>query len=215
MFITLEGGEGAGKTTQIERIFQYLSQKSHSCVKTREPGHGFIGRQIRALLMLPENETLVPTAELLLFMADRAQHIESFILPEMKKGNVVLCDRFFDSTIVYQGFAGRIGVERVIAFHDVVFSHFRPDLTILFDLSPEIGLARTMCQLGQGERCESESRFEKKMLDFHERIREGFLGLSKLESKRIKVVNAEVSQEEVWSQIKKILDEFLANNPVQ
>jgi dTMP kinase len=164
--------------------------------------------------MLPENETLVPTAELLLFMADRAQHIESFILPEMQKGNVVLCDRFFDSTIVYQGFAGRIGVERVIAFHDVVFSHFRPDLTILFDLSPEVGLARTMCQLGQGERCESESRFEKKMLDFHERIREGFLGLSKLESKRIKVVNAEFSQEEVWSQIKKILDEFLVNNPV-
>ena len=214
MFITLEGGEGAGKTTQIEKIFQYLSQRGHSCVRTREPGHGFIGRQIRALLMLPENETLVPTAELLLFMADRAQHIESFILPEMQKGNVVLCDRFFDSTIVYQGFTGMVGVEKVLSFHDVVFDGFRPDLTILFDLDPEIGLRRTMCQLSDGGRCKKESRFEQKKLDFHKKIRQGFLLRAKAEPERIKIVDAELSQERVWLQIREILDEFLANNPV-
>lgn len=207
MFISAEGGEGSGKTTLIKKILKYLSEKGYSCVSTREPGDGSIGKQIRALLMLPENEILVPRAELLLFMADRAQHIESFILPQLKAGKIVLCDRFFDSTVVYQGFVGKVGVDVVRLFHNIAFDSLKPDLTFLFDLDPEVGLARTSIQLASNERPDSESRFERKELIFHTEVRKGFLELAKIEPERIKIINAELSVNDVWQQIKLILDE--------
>lgn len=140
MFLSLEGGEGSGKTTQIRRISALFDARNIEYLLTREPGEGTIGQQIRAILLNPKNEEIVPKAELLLYMADRAQHLETVIMPALKSGKIVVCDRFFDSSAVYQGVVGRVGLKIVHLFHTVAFSNFKPDLTILLDVPPEIGL---------------------------------------------------------------------------
>lgn len=205
MFISFEGGEGSGKTSQIKKVCAFFHSIGVKYLVTREPGNGLIGKQIRSILLRPENEILVPRAELLLFMADRAQHIETVITPAIESGKVVLCDRFFDSTLVYQGIVGRVGFEKTLQFHNLVFNGLRPDVTFLLDLSPEIGLARTWRQLDEGDRGQDESRFERKKLDFHEQVRQGFLKLAGLEPKRFRIIDAEKSCRDVWSDIKFVL----------
>ena len=136
MFITLEGIEGSGKTTKIDYLVEYLEKQGQRCVTTREPGGTLIGNKIRSILLDPESKDLDPTTELLLYMADRAQHINSLIKPSLAAGKTVICDRYFDATVVYQGFARGLDIDAIKRLHALLFDNLKPDLTFLLDLAP-------------------------------------------------------------------------------
>ncbi|MBC2712384.1 MAG: dTMP kinase [Desulfosarcina sp.] len=142
MFITLEGIEGSGKTTQIQAIAQWLTAAGCDCLITREPGGTPIGGQIRSVLLHPDNRDLAPTAELLLYVADRVQHLETVVCPALAADKVVVCDRYFDATLVYQGYARGLDSDMIRQLHQLACKGLTPDLTLLMDLEPEAGLAR-------------------------------------------------------------------------
>jgi dTMP kinase len=190
LFITLEGIEGSGKTTQMDRLRRHLEAGGRRVVVTREPGGTPIGRKIRALLLDPANSALVPEAELLLYMADRVQHIRTVIQPALAEGRVVLCDRFFDATLVYQGVARGLSAQMVQHLYTLTCGDLTPDLTFLLDLSPEEGLRRAWTQLENGDRTRSESRFEREKLDFHRKVRAGYLDLADAHRERYRIIDA-------------------------
>ncbi len=136
MFITLEGIEGSGKTTQIGRLVEFLEDRGSECVTTRQPGGTLIGENIRSILLDPANSALEPMTELLLYMADRSQHIYELIRPCLKAGKTVVCDRYFDATVVYQGFARGLNLELIRQLHQILFDDLKPDVTLLLDLAP-------------------------------------------------------------------------------
>ncbi len=205
MFITLEGIEGSGKTTQVPHMESFFTEMGVDCVVTREPGGTAIGRKIRAILLDPENTDIHYMTELLLYAADRAQHVEQVIRPALEAGKTVICDRFADATTVYQGIARGIGLKPVETLNRLVLSNIKPDLTILFDMPPEAGLKRALTQIETGERSGSESRFEKEELAFHEKIRKGYLEVAETEPERFCIINAAGNIEEVKSIIRNIL----------
>jgi dTMP kinase len=209
MFITLEGIEGCGKTTQIQLLSTFFANRGHSCVLTREPGGTVLGEKIRAILLDPASTELVPTAELLLYMADRAQHINSLIKPCLAEGKVVLCDRYFDATVVYQGFARGLDTEIICDLHRLVFNDLKPDITFLLDLAPQIGLARAWKQLDNGTRSGTESRFEAETISFHEKVRAGYLELARRQPERIRVVDGSRDEKQVHVDIRDTLAEYL------
>ncbi|MBF0200296.1 MAG: dTMP kinase [Desulfamplus sp.] len=209
MFITLEGIEGSGKTTQMPIIVQFLKSKGHEVVMTREPGATEIGQKIRSILLDPENSTISPLCELLLYAADRAQHLDHIVLPSLEAGKTVLCDRFADATTVYQGAARGIDPLLIKDIHAVVPGNLKPHLTFLFDLDPKTGLARTFDALAHGERGHKESRFERESLDFHHRVRQGYLALARQERDRFVVVDASLSRDEISGNIIAELEKFL------
>jgi len=191
MFISICGVEGAGKTTQLRKIADFLKTTGRDFVITREPGGTEIGMKIRQILLDPKNRALTPKAELFLYAADRTQHIEQLILPALNEGKIVVTDRFADSTTVYQGYARGIDLGLVEKINELVLNGLKPDLTILLDLSPSVGLDRIGNQLQVGERTDSESRFEREELVFHEKIREGFLTLARKEKDRFRIIDAD------------------------
>jgi dTMP kinase len=190
MFITLEGIEGSGKTTQIDFLVKYFENQGRQCVTTREPGGTPIGGKIRAILLAPESKDLDPTSELLLYMADRAQHINSVIKPSVAAGKIVICDRYFDATVVYQGFARELDIGIIQRLHALLFDNLKPDLTFLLDLEPREGLDRAWKQIHGGQRSNGESRFEEETLAFHEKVRAGYLELARLEPDRFRIIDA-------------------------
>jgi dTMP kinase len=210
MFISVCGVEGAGKTTQLRHISGFLKSSGRNFVMTREPGGTEIGMKIRRILLDPENRDLTPKAELFLYAADRIQHIEQIILPALKEGKIVVTDRFVDSTTVYQGYARGIDLELVEKINELVLNGLKPDLTLLLDISPTVGLARVRDQFQLGERAESESRFEREELVFHEKIRQGFLTLAQKEKTRFRVIDADrdpdMVKQDVISVLKSVLD---------
>ncbi len=208
MFITLEGIEGSGKTTQMHQMSAYFESRGHSCVSTREPGGTAIGEKIRAILLDPASKALVPTAELLLYMADRAQHIHSLIKPCLAEGKVVLCDRYFDATVVYQGFARGLDTGFICDLHRLILEDLKPDITFLLDLAPRIGLARAWRQLDIGTRSETESRFEEETISFHEKVRAGYLELARRQPERIRVVDGSRDEKQVQKDIRDALSVF-------
>ncbi len=201
MFITLEGIEGSGKTTQIKRLARCLGQNGYETVVTREPGDTVIGKKIRAILLDPENSGMSDLCELFLYGADRAQHLAEVVLPALAAGKTVVCDRFTDATTVYQGTARGISRALIEVIHSVVVKELRPDLTILFDLDPETGLSRTAKALADGARTLDETRFERETLAFHERVRQGYLALAAAEKDRFLVVDAGGTQAQVFAEI--------------
>lgn len=201
MFITLEGIEGSGKTSQMRQLADYLESLGHTCVLTREPGGTALGEKIRAILLDPASKELVPTAELLLYMADRAQHIHSLIKPSLAEGKVVLCDRYFDATVVYQGFARGLDTEYICDLHRLILADLKPDITFLLDLSPRTGLARAWRQLDTGTRSSAESRFEEEAIGFHEKVRAGYLKLARCQPERIMVIDGSQNEEQVQKEI--------------
>ena len=209
MFISLEGIEGCGKTTQIRQLSTYLEEKGHPHIVTREPGGTAIGEKIRSILLDPASKDLVPTAELLLYMADRAQHINELIKPCLAEGKIVVCDRYFDATVVYQGFARGLDTRFILDLHRLLFQDFRPDLTLLLDLPPRIGLARAWQALDSGSRCGTESRFEEEAINFHEKVRQGYLELARLEPQRFKIIDASRPVHEVQSEIRSVTAPYL------
>lgn len=202
MFITLEGIEGSGKTTQIVSIKKYLESAGYGVVLTREPGATTIGKRIRSVLLDPESRDMSPLCELLLYGADRAQHLSQVVMPALKAGKVVVCDRFADATRVYQGCARGLDTSLISSIHDMVVGTLIPDLTILFDLAPEIGLSRTIKALEKGQRGDEESRFEQEALAFHTAVRSGYLALAAQEEQRFLVVDASRKPDEVFKEIK-------------
>ncbi len=209
MFITLEGIEGAGKTSQLDNIVAFMEGGGYECVTTREPGGTAIGQQIRGVLLNPDNDDLDPGAELLLYVADRVHHIKTLIEPHLMAGRAVICDRFFDATLVYQGYARGLDKDLIRNLHRWVCRDLTPDLTLLFDLKPKVGLARAWRQINSGGRTGQESRFEQENLAFHERVRKGYLDLAQSEPERFRIIDAEKDPLHVAQAIEKALSDYL------
>ena len=151
MFITLEGIEGSGKTTQLTHIEAFFARRGMETLVTREPGGTMVGEKIRAVLLNPDIEKMSPLTELFLYEADRIEHLEKIIRPALAAGKIVLCDRFYDATVVYQGYGRGLDLEMIHRLHRLILGNLKPDLTILFDLTPEIGLDRAWNQVGNGD----------------------------------------------------------------
>ncbi len=208
MLITLEGIEGSGKTTQIDHIAAYFQKSGLDYIITKEPGGTVLGEKIRSILLDPGNSNIHPMTELLLYAADRVQHIKEFINPMMDAGNIVICDRFCDSTTVYQGFTRGIDVSLIQRLNSLVLEGLAPDITFVLDLDPEIGLKRAWKQIRDGSRSESETRFENEKLQFHESVRNGYLELARQEPDRFVVVNASLDPSNVSEQILEHLEKY-------
>lgn len=197
LFITFEGGEGCGKSTQITTLKARLEAMGKTVVQTREPGGTALGEYVRSLLQHDDaGHGMSPEAELLLFAASRAQHVRELIAPAIAQGQIVLCDRFQDSTTVYQGVARAIDSKKVETINQFAIGNTKPDLTILIDLPPEIGLARVHARSdGQLDRMENEA------IEFFQAVRQGYLDLAKSEPKRFLVLDGSQSVEELENQI--------------
>lgn len=209
MFITMEGIEGSGKTTQIAHITRYLEATGYAYLVTREPGGTKIGEKIRRILLDQEHHMLDAMAELLLYTADRAQHVSEKIKPALDEGKIVLCDRFYDSTIAYQGVARGIDADTIKALNTLVLKDLSPDVTFLLDLSPEIGLLRAWNEINTGSRDVGQSRFECEKILFHENVRKGYLALADAEPQRIIRIDATLSPGAVKEAILTELKRFL------
>jgi len=199
LFITVEGVEGCGKSTQVELLCSYLASRGETVAVTREPGGTPLAEAIRNLLLNPDHGALSPVAELLLYEGARAQHVDELILPSIRAGRTVVCDRFFDSTTAYQGGGRRLPTEMVLSMHAVAAREAWPDLTILIDLPAAVGLER----LG---RIQLHDRLEREPLAFHERVRERFLEIARDEPDRVKVVDGSGPVEEVAAAIRNLVD---------
>lgn len=205
MFITFEGIEGSGKTTQVELLIGVLQAKGHECVATREPGATEIGHGIRQILLDSAHSNMLPMTELLLYEADRAQHVHEMIEPSLSVGKVVVSDRFFDATTVYQGYARGCDLELIEQIHEIVLGGLRPNLTLILDLPVELGLKRAWQRIHSRSGDLPEDRFEKEALAFHERVREGYLTLARGEPERFRVIDASRDQKIIHKDIAKIV----------
>lgn len=194
MFITFEGIEGSGKSTQLRRLAARISD----AVVTKEPGGTPLADRIRAIL-LDSSSHLDPVAELFLFAASRRQHVVEIIRPALKRGAAVLCDRFTDSTLAYQGFGRLIDLDKLRALNAWATESLTPDLTLLFDLPEEVGLSRARSR--NAEAVHDEGRFEAEELRFHRRVREGYLALAVAEPARFAVIDSEGDVDEVYARV--------------
>lgn len=194
LFITFEGGEGVGKTTQIARLAKAFASTGREVVVTREPGGSAIANRMRALIIDPKNDGMVPLAELFLYEASRAQHMHDTVLPALRRKAIVICDRFADSSLVYQGVGRKLPPKTVVQLNKLATGGVGPDATILLDLDPRIGLARV------GARGVLD-RLEREKLSFHRAVRSGFLKLAKQEKRRFFVVSASNSRDEIHALI--------------
>ena len=201
-FITLEGGEGAGKSSQIQVVKDYLEARGIDVIVTREPGGTPVGQKIRNLLVSGDKDKWSPLSETLLILADRAAHLERVIRPALADGKYVVCDRFFDSTRAYQGIAGGLGLEVIHNLQQPVLGTTLPDVTLLLDIDPEKGLSRAQERGG-------DLRFESKTLAYHQTLRQAFLDFAKQEPERMVVIDADRDIEAVSTDIITVLGERL------
>ena len=212
MFITLEGIEGSGKTTQLPHITGYLESRGVPCCATREPGGTVIGAKIRSVLLNPESRGMEPLTELFLYVADRIEHVHKVILPALDSGKSVVCDRFLDATTVYQGYVRGLDTALIQRLHRLISDRLTPDLTLLFDLPAEIGLARAWRQIENGNRTGEETRFEKEALAFHEKIRAGYLDLARREPDRFCIIDAAKNESAVKNDVLACIDRVMKQN---
>jgi len=201
MFITLEGIEGCGKSTQIRLLQQHLTDRGLRVVLTREPGGSDLGMRLRSMLLHQHSANLTPLSELFLYLADRAQHVAEVIKPALARGEVVLCDRFADSTVAYQGYGRGLDTQLLDSLNQMATAGCVPDLTLILDLPVETGLRRALTRNDLDGQSMSEDRFEAESPAFHQRIREGYLLLAALHPKRCLVVQADCAPEQVGDQI--------------
>lgn len=204
LFVTFEGPEGAGKTSVLKIIHKRLLENNLNVLMTREPGGIEIAEKIRGVILDPTHTNMNERTEALLFAAARAQHFYEKVVPALEAGQHVLCDRFIDSSLAYQGYARGLGVDEVISINQFAIGQRLPDLTILFDLAPEIGLARI-----QANRSEEINRLDEEGIAFHQRVREGYMEAVKRYPNRIRIINAaqpiEQVVEDVWAIISEVL----------
>lgn len=198
LFITFEGPEGCGKSTQSSRLAEYLSSEGYEVLHTKEPGGTELGGKIRDLLLERDDIPLGRTAELFLFEADRAQHVEETIKPSVEEGKIVLCDRFNTATFAYQGYGLGVEMELIEKLDAAACGGIVPDLTVLLDIDIETGLKRA-------GRTNDADRMEQRSFDFHEKVRRGYLEMARGSGGRIKVVKVEGGIEETYEQVKKVV----------
>ena len=199
LFITFEGADGSGKTTQLNKIKNFLEEKGFDVVVTREPGSLELGQKIRNIL-LHYDGVVSDRCEIFLFLADRAQHVETFIKPAIEEGKIVLCDRHTDSTIAYQGYGREQDIELLKKLNEIAVNGLKPDLTMLFDVSTETAQERVGNE---------KDRMESIGIEFHRKVRNGYLELLKENSDRIKLINANNSIETVFEDAKNIIIDLI------
>ncbi|MEX0298093.1 MAG: dTMP kinase [Kordiimonas sp.] len=210
-FITLEGGEGAGKSTQIQLLNDWLQGQGITTCLTREPGGSPEAEQIRDLVLKGATDRWTGMTEALLMTASRAEHVEKKVKPALAENKWVLCDRFFDSSIAYQGAGRGLGMERVKQLQTLALGDFKPDLTIILDLPVEIGLSRAIAR--ESAKSDMEDRFERMDTSFHETLRNAFLSIAEENSERCVVINADSTPEYLQGEIRKVvLDKFGQTN---
>ncbi len=198
-FITFEGADGCGKTTQIKLVKNMLDEKNIANILTLEPGDTDLGKSLREIL-LHYDKPVASSAEMFLYLADRAQHVKSVIDVALKEKKIVLCDRYTDSTVAYQGYARGEDIEQINCLNKIATDNLEPDLTIVFDVDSKIAQQRVG---------EEKDRLESEGLEFHKKVRNGYLELAKKYPQRIKVIDANQSIEEVFTNTKKIIGELL------
>lgn len=203
MFITFEGPDGGGKTTQVAMTVSTLRERGHNVLLTREPGGTAIGDQIRHVLHDMKNQAMHPRAELLMYSASRAQIVEEVIKPHLAGGGLVICDRFFDSTYAYQGYGHGLDLSQLKLITEFATGGLKPDLTILLDIAPEDSLQRRLSALDKGGEW---NRLDAMAIDFHKRVRDGYHALVAAEPQRWVVVNAAQSVAQVQTDILKALE---------
>lgn len=199
-FVTIEGCEGVGKSTLLRGLEEYLETAGRDAVFTREPGGTEVAERIRAVILDPENAAMTPTAELLLYAAARAQHTEEKIIPAVRDGKLVICDRYSDSTLAYQSYARGLDRGECLAADEIARRGVKPDLTVFLDLSPERGFARK----GGADKGD---RLEREKIDFHERVYAGFRAIAESDPDRVVAVDASKSREEVLAAVVNLLKE--------
>lgn len=211
MFISFEGPEGAGKTTQSKLLAEFLRARGIECVLTREPGGTEVSREIRRILLDPANKAMTHKTELLLYAADRAQHVDELIRPNLEAGRFVLCDRFVDSTIAYQGRGRGLDMDLIRELTRIVTAGLSPDVTFLVDLSPEDGMARVVKRASAEATEGGKDRMEGEAFDFHNRLREGFLEIARAEPARVRVVDGARPVEAIRAEIRSVMEGLLAH----
>ena len=200
LFITFEGGEGSGKTTLLKRVQLDLENHSFSTLSTRAPGGTFLGAQIRDILLHKKTERFAKKTELFLFLADRAQHTQEILLPALDEGKIILCDRFNDSTLAYQGAEREGNLSFIETLCQYAVDELEPDLTLYLDLDPKLGLQRARRAISQDGKA-SYDRMENETLEFHQRVRECYLKLVKEHPKRIVLIDAGRPLDEVFGSV--------------
>ena len=196
LFITFEGADGCGKTTQIELLNKYLQENGFKTLVTREPGAKGLGAKLREIL-LNYNGEVSPNCESFLFLADRAQHVDCVIKPALNDGVIVLCDRHTDSTVAYQGYGRQLDIEQIKKLNEIAVNGLKPDMTIVFDIDIETSMQR----VGK-----TKDRMESAGMDFFNRVRNGYLAIAKEEPNRVKVINSADTIEEIHNQVVKLVE---------
>ena len=190
-FITLEGPEGCGKSTHAVLLFNYLLKEGYHCILTREPGGTLLGEKIRRVLLDPANKGMSPACETLLFEASRAALVEKIIIPSLSKGFIIICDRFSDATLVYQGYAGKQDLKKLRIIDKYATRGIKPDLTIVLDIPAKEGLRRAKRIASRKRKLFKWDRMERKSLAYHNAVKSGYLKLARREKKRIKVIKTQ------------------------
>ena len=220
LFITLEGIDGSGKSTQLHRLTTYLRNRGYKVRATREPGGTPLGEEIRRILLTSEQNSaagrgriervasITPMAELTLMYAARAQHLVEVLRPALAGGEIVVSDRYNDASLAYQGYGRKLGIEPVRAFDRIICGPTQPDLTIVLDLPPQLALSRAV--LREQQRNSNRARFEAEGVKFQRRVRAGYLEIARQEPERVKVIRADRALDEVQAEIRRLVDGVLA-----
>ena len=207
LFITFEGGEGSGKTTQVKMLAEYLEEQGRDVVLTREPGGTAEAEKIRDLLVQSDGGNWEAIEECLLLFAARSHHVRTIIIPALLAGKIVICDRFTDSTMAYQGYGLGLDIERIEQINKVVLKNFTPHITFLLDIPADQGLARSKKRLGDEN--SNEDKYESLDVEFHEKLRRGFLDLARHNPHRMHVINATEAIKSIHKSIARILEDRL------
>lgn len=204
LFVAFEGGEGSGKSTIIEKIYIWLRESGHECILTREPGGIKISEKIRAVILDKENTEMDGRTEALLYAAARRQHLVEKVIPAINSGKIVLCDRFVDSSLAYQGYARGLGIDEVFEINKFAINDCMPNISILFDINPEIGLERIRKNSSR-----EVNRLDLEKIDFHNKVREGYTKIYENNKDRMIKINAEQSINQVFEEVKRIFLDLL------
>ncbi|UKS26197.1 dTMP kinase [Paenibacillus sp. HWE-109] len=214
IFITFEGPDGAGKTTQLKQLAEGLKKLGHDVLVTREPGGTAISDQIRSIILDPAHKEMVDQAEVLLYAASRAQHVHQLILPALQAGRIVLCDRFIDASVAYQAYGLGIDVDQVKEISRYASSGLQATRTYILDVPVEVSLARLHHRAGSGSDAQQLDRIEQKHVDYHSRVRAGFHQIAADHPERVQVVDANRSEEEIaadiWTDCNQLLEEHIS-----